>query len=206
MWASKCKNDLSFQINPHRCIPFSFEQRGRSMSTSWLIEYYTEIFMLQPTLRSRKLKRFIEKDHNYKSSLSIYTRVRAGALKAIIGDYKAQFGQIRDYLYGVYKKNPGTIVKFFIPIWQLTKNHACKLIWGYIPKLIGNEWSNSQAFIYVQALQSYQCVTMSTFIFFVFFINVGQNTKKMKVDIVPRSFNFHEDIINCMLQNLLEHQ
>jgi len=116
MWASKCKNDLSFQINPHRCIPFSFEQRGRSMSTSWLIEYYTEIFMLQPTLRSRKLKRFIEKDHNYKSSLSIYTRVRAGALKAIIGDYKAQFGQIRDYLYGVYKKNPGTIVKFFIPI------------------------------------------------------------------------------------------
>ena len=39
------------------------------------------------------------------------TRVRAGALKAIIDDYKAQFGQIRNYLYEVYKQNCGTIIK-----------------------------------------------------------------------------------------------
>jgi len=81
------------------------------MSTSWLIEYYTETFRLQPALRSRKLKGLIEKDHNYKASLSMCTRVRAGALKAIIGDYKAQFPQIRDYLYEIYKQNPKTIVK-----------------------------------------------------------------------------------------------
>jgi len=38
-------------------------------------------------------------------------RVRTRALKAIIGDYNAQYGQIRDYLYEVYKQNPVTKVK-----------------------------------------------------------------------------------------------
>jgi len=33
------------------------------------------------------------------------------ALHAIIGDYKGQFRHIGDYLYEVYKKNPGTIIK-----------------------------------------------------------------------------------------------
>ena len=93
MWASKCKNELSFQLtkieNPHNCIPFSFEQGSRCMSTSWLIKYYIETFRLQPVLRSRELKDLIEKDHNYKVSLSMCTNVRAGALKAIIVDYKA---------------------------------------------------------------------------------------------------------------------
>ena len=38
-------------------------------------------------------------------------RVRAKALHAIIGDYKGQCGQIRDYLYEIYKKNPGITIK-----------------------------------------------------------------------------------------------
>jgi len=33
------------------------------------------------------------------------------ALNAVIGDYKAQFGQRRDYLYEVYKKNPSITIK-----------------------------------------------------------------------------------------------
>jgi len=53
----------------------------------------------------------IKKDHNYKASLSMCTKVRVRALKAIIGDYKAQFGQIRDYLYETYMQNPSTVVK-----------------------------------------------------------------------------------------------
>ena len=52
---------------------------------------------------SRELKCLIEKDHNHKASLSMCTKVRVGALKETIGDYKAQFGQIGDYLYEVYK-------------------------------------------------------------------------------------------------------
>ena len=47
------------------------------------------------------------------------TRVRARALKAIIGYYKAQFGQIRDYLYEFYMQNPGTTVKVKIPKLQI---------------------------------------------------------------------------------------
>ena len=39
------------------------------------------------------------------------TKVRVRALKAIIGDYKAPFGQIRDYLYETYMQNPSTVVK-----------------------------------------------------------------------------------------------
>ena len=39
------------------------------------------------------------------------TMVRAGALTAIIRDYKAQFGQIKDQLYEVYKQNYGKTVK-----------------------------------------------------------------------------------------------
>jgi len=81
------------------------------MSTSRLIEYYTETFGLHSALRSRELKCLVEKDHNCKASLSTCTRVRAGTLKAIIVDYKAQFRQIRDYLHEVYKQNPGTTVK-----------------------------------------------------------------------------------------------
>ena len=34
------------------------------MSTSWLVDYYTETFRLQPTLRARELKGLIDKDHN----------------------------------------------------------------------------------------------------------------------------------------------
>ena len=39
------------------------------------------------------------------------SRVRAKALHAISSGYKGQFGQIRDYLYKVFKKNPGTTIK-----------------------------------------------------------------------------------------------
>ena len=65
MWALKCKNELSFQLtkmkSPHNCIPFSFKQGSRCMSTSWLIEYYTETFRLQSTLRSGELKGFMRR-------------------------------------------------------------------------------------------------------------------------------------------------
>ena len=58
IWTSKCKNESSFQLskqeNPHTCIPFSFEQGSRYMSTSWLVDYYTETFRLQPSLRARE--------------------------------------------------------------------------------------------------------------------------------------------------------
>ena len=62
------------------------------MSTSWLVDYYIETFRLQPTLRARELKGLIDKDHNFKATLSMCNRVRRKALHAIIGDYKGQFG------------------------------------------------------------------------------------------------------------------
>ena len=115
MWASKCKNESSFQLskmeNPHSCIPFSFEQGSRYMLTSWLVDYCTETFRLQPTLRVSELKGLVDKDHNYKATLSMCSRIRAKALHAIIGEYKGQFGQIRDYLYELCKKNPSTTIK-----------------------------------------------------------------------------------------------
>ena len=77
MWASKCKNELSFQLtkteNPYTYIPFRFEQESSYMSTSWLVEYYTETFRLQPGLRLGDLKSLIDKDHNYKATLCICT-------------------------------------------------------------------------------------------------------------------------------------
>jgi len=56
------------------------------------------------------LKDLIDKDHNYNATLSICSRVRINTF-TIFGDYKGQFGQIRDYLYEVYKKNPSTTIK-----------------------------------------------------------------------------------------------
>jgi len=53
----------------------------------------------------------INKDHKYKVALSMCSMVRARALHAIVGDYKGQFDQIRDYSYEVHKKNPGTTIK-----------------------------------------------------------------------------------------------
>jgi len=81
------------------------------MSTSWLVDYYTETFRLQPALRATELKGLIDKDHNFKATLSMCSRVKRRALNVIVGDYKGQFGQIRDYLYEVFKKNPGTSIK-----------------------------------------------------------------------------------------------
>jgi len=66
---------------------------------------------LQPSLRYRELKGLIEKDHNCKATLYMCTRVRVGPLTTIIGDYKDHFGQIKDYLYEVYKQNLRTTVK-----------------------------------------------------------------------------------------------
>jgi len=66
---------------------------------------------LQAALRTRELKGLIDNDHNFKATLSMCSRVRAKALHAIIGDYKGQFRKIRDYLYEVYKKNPGITIK-----------------------------------------------------------------------------------------------
>ena len=37
---------------------------------------------------------------------------------------------------------------------------------GYIPKPIGNEWSNSQAYKHAQGLSIFQCGTLTHFIFF----------------------------------------
>ena len=54
------------------------------------------------------MKGLIDKDHNYEARLSMCSRVKTKALHAIIGDYKGQFGQMRDFLYEIYKKNPGT--------------------------------------------------------------------------------------------------
>jgi len=62
-------------------------------------------------LRVRELKGLIDKDHNYKAILSMCSNIRAKALHAIIGDYKGQFGQMRDYWYEIYRKNPGTTIK-----------------------------------------------------------------------------------------------
>ena len=57
------------------------------------------------------MKGLIEKGYNYKATLSMYSRVRAGALTTIISEYRVHFEQIRDYLYEVYKQHLGTIAK-----------------------------------------------------------------------------------------------
>ena len=97
------------------------------MSTSWLVDYYTETFSLQPSLRARELKAFIDKDHNFKATLSMCCRVKRMALNAIVGDYKGQFGQIRDYLYEVFKENPGTAIK--VKTYKDGDHHVFKFLY-----------------------------------------------------------------------------
>jgi len=70
-----------------------------------------DTFRLQPNLRLRELRGLIEKDHSYKPSMSMCGRTREKDLSLLLGDYKAQFGMIRDYANELLNKNPNSTVK-----------------------------------------------------------------------------------------------
>jgi len=116
LWASHPQGEKSFQIKklpyPHTCIPFSFEKGKRKVSSD--SRKYMETFLLQPTLRMRELRHLVERDLNYKASMSMCGRTRKKALALIIGDYKAQFGMLRSYVHEVLSKNRGSTIKFAV--------------------------------------------------------------------------------------------
>jgi len=70
-----------------------------------------DTFRLQPNLRLRELRGLIKKDHLYKPSMSMCGRTREKALSLLLGDYKAQFGMITDYVNELLNKNPNSTVK-----------------------------------------------------------------------------------------------
>jgi len=113
-------NKASFQVitmnAPHTCIPFSFEQGKRHMSYDWLADTYRHAFRLQPSLRARNLESIFKEKHNYNATLWTCMRISRKALNSIIGDYRGQFRQIRDYLWEVYKQNSGGTVK--VKTWK----------------------------------------------------------------------------------------
>jgi len=75
------------------------------MSYQWLAETYKETFRLQLGLGARDLQSILKEKHNYNATLSMCMRARTKALDTIIGDYKGQFGQIRDCVRGVQAKH-----------------------------------------------------------------------------------------------------
>ena len=83
----------------------------RRTSSAWLAEEYKEVFRLQPNLKLRELMSLIDKDHLYKPTMSMCARTREKALNLLLGDYKAQFGMLRDYAYELLNKNPDSTVK-----------------------------------------------------------------------------------------------
>ena len=83
----------------------------RRFSSKWLTHEYVDTFRLQPNLRLRVLKGLIEKDHLYKPSMSMCGGTREKSLSLLLGDYRAQFGMIRDYTNELLTKNPNSTVK-----------------------------------------------------------------------------------------------
>lgn len=104
MWARKPSQELSFKVKTLQtehilCIPFSFEQGRRFMSTDWLADHYKEAIRVQGrSLKARQLRQMVEKDMNYEPCFSMQ-------LKAVLGDYVEQFSYRREYTYEIWKQN-----------------------------------------------------------------------------------------------------
>ena len=115
LWASKPKKEASFKIKTlydnHTCIPYGFQTGERHITCNWVVKTYTEKFRMLPSMRARELRDMIESDINFQPSLALCIKVRRASLRSIIGDYKTDFGRLRDYAWEVYCKNPGSTVK-----------------------------------------------------------------------------------------------
>jgi len=115
IWASMCKNEKSFQIKTipkeHTCIPFSFEKGRRKITSAWLARRYLERIRLLPNIKLRELKMIIDQELNYKASFKLCFHARKKVLAQIVGDYRGQFGLLRDYVHEVLSKNPESTCK-----------------------------------------------------------------------------------------------
>jgi len=56
----------------------------------------------------------VKQDLNYKVSLKVCLIAKKEALKLIVGDYRAQFGLIRDYRNEILRQNLGSTVQVSI--------------------------------------------------------------------------------------------
>ena len=54
----------------------------------------------------------VKRDLNYKVSLKVCLTAKKKALRLIVGDYRAQFGLVRDYENEILKQNPEAQFKF----------------------------------------------------------------------------------------------
>lgn len=110
--AKDCPWTVWMLMYEHTCIPFGFEKGNRRFSSDWLAKEYVETCRFVSCLRMLAFTQMVERNFNYKPTLSMCLRARNKALNAIMGDYKVQFSLLRDYGYEVLKQNRGSTVKF----------------------------------------------------------------------------------------------
>ncbi|KAK8661611.1 hypothetical protein V6N13_091209 [Hibiscus sabdariffa] len=113
IWASKVDpkdpTNHTWQIKSfvaeHNCVR---DFKNRNVTYKWLAKTYFEQWKADPTFSIRSLQQDVQETYSYQVSLSKCLRAKNCALETVIGNHKAQYSKIYDYLAEIRTSNPGS--------------------------------------------------------------------------------------------------
>ncbi|KAK8691671.1 hypothetical protein V6N13_075171 [Hibiscus sabdariffa] len=113
IWASKVDpkdpTNHTWQIKSyvaeHNCVR---DFKNRNVTYKWLAKTYFEQWKADPTFSIRSLQQDVQETYSYHVSLSKCLRAKNCALETVIGNHKAQYSKIYDYLAEIRTSNPGS--------------------------------------------------------------------------------------------------
>ncbi|XP_074271117.1 uncharacterized protein LOC141595043 [Silene latifolia] len=115
VWASWKCGEKTFQIksvpSPHTCLPFDFNEKSRLVTSRWLCKRYFEKLRVCPSWKLKEFRDYVKADINIEPTMTLCMRAKQEALNLIVGDYKEQFGKLRDYAFELLRTNKGSTFK-----------------------------------------------------------------------------------------------
>ncbi|KAL4325824.1 hypothetical protein GQ457_11G025620 [Hibiscus cannabinus] len=92
-------------VAEHNCVR---DFKNRNVTYKWLAKTYFEQWKADPTFSIRSLQQDVQETYSYQVSLSKCLRAKNCAPEIVIGNHKAQYSKIYDYLAEIRTSNPGS--------------------------------------------------------------------------------------------------